>query len=359
MNNTTTPKNQSKYIWIEELRIIAAFAIVLLHIASTKVKSTSLLYEDCFLPLSFYHTITRFAVNCFIMISGALLLRPEKELTISTLIKKYIARVVAIFAAWSAVYVVVDVIKAVSKGSDISFSGLCSDFVYGHYHLWYLYMLAGLYLITPFLKELVKHKQLMEYFFVLCIIFYLLPNTLQLWSPAYKFTQTITNSKMIFHFVRGYVVYYIMGYYLTHYKLKNCFRYIIYIGGFLGIVYGIIFGILFSRWGGATTQVPYNNNTVNIFLFSCAVFLFFAEIRSKKVHTERKTKFITFLGAQTLGVYVMHPLFVDYISSKMMARLDYQYLWMALPILAIVIFVACTVITAILRKIPLIGKHIA
>ena len=52
-----------------------------------------------------------------------------------------------------------------------------------------------------------------------------------------------------------------------------------------GILYGIVGGIYFSRAAGATTQVPYNNGTINIFLFASAIFLFFGYLRIYKKAT--------------------------------------------------------------------------
>lgn len=356
--NTKTTNKSSKILWIEELRILAAFAIILLHVASTRVKSTGLLFEDCYVWLSFYHTITRFAVNCFIMITGALLLRPEKELTISVMLKKYLPKVIVLFCVWSAVYVVADNAKAIAGGAEISVSALCKSFISGHYHMWYLYMLAGLYLITPILKEITKNKKLVEYFIVLAIIFYLLPSTLQLWKPVYNMLQTVTNSKMIFHFVRGYTLYYLMGHYLVTYELKKWQKYLIYLGGAVGILYGIAGGIYFSRATGATTQIPYNNGTINIFLFSSAVFLFFLEHCGKKAVSEKRAALLRTMGSSMLGVYLLHPLFVDAFAAKVMERLDYAYLWIVIPALALLIFAVCLLITLLLKKLPLLGKYI-
>lgn len=164
-----------KQLWIEELRIFAALAVVLLHVASTKVKSSALLYEDFYIWLSAYHMITRFAVNCFVMITGALLLRKEKQLTISQLWKKYIPKVLILFAIWSAVYIAVNLLKSQMQGNTVSFHGVWKTFLYGHYHMWYLYMLVGLYMITPILREVVKNKTLVEYVLILSVVFLFVP----------------------------------------------------------------------------------------------------------------------------------------------------------------------------------------
>ena len=348
----------SKLLWIEELRILAAFAVVVLHVASKKVKSAPLLYEDCYIWLSLYHTITRFGLVCFVMITGALLLRPEKELTISIICKKYVSKILVLFGGWSVVYVIAEYADDWMKGSGPSFSTLFNKFIMGHYHMGYLYMLIGLYLITPLLREITKKKELVEYFIILNIIFYLIPGALRLWNPVYSTIQTIVDSKMMFHIVGGYTWCYLMGHYLVTYELKKWQRFAIYAGGVVGILYGIAGGIYFSRATGATTQTPYNNGTINIFLFASAIFLFFMEYRGKKAASERRTKVILTLGNCTLGVYLMHPLFADRIAAKVMHQLGYAYLWIVIPAIALLIFVTCLLITFLLKKLPFISKYI-
>ena len=272
MNKKNT-ETSTKLLWIEELRILAAFAVVLLHVASKKVKSSALLYEDSYVWLSLYHSITRFGLVCFVMITGALLLRPEKEVTISTICKKYIPKILLLFGVWSGVYVVVGYADDWMKGTGPSFAELFNTFVTGHYHMNYLYMLISLYLITPLLREITKKKKLVEYFILLNIIFYLIPSAMKLWTPVYSTMNTIINSKMMFHMVGGYTWCYLMGHYLVTYELKKWQRLTIYIGGIVGGLYGIAGGIYFSRAIGETTQVPYNNGTINIFLFASAIFL--------------------------------------------------------------------------------------
>lgn len=350
------PEMPSKQLWIEELRILATLAVILLHVAATKVKSAALLYEDCYIWLSVYDTVTRFAVNCFVMITGSLLLRPEKKLTISQLWKKYIPRILMLFAVWSAVYIVVDMFKSWVKGNGVSFQGVWTTFLYGHYHMWYLYMLIGLYMITPILREVVKNRKLIEYMLILSMIFYLFPNMLQLWTPEYTILKKVLN-KLTLQFVGGYVAYYLMGYYLTGFELKKWQKYGIYLGGILGIVYGVIGGIYFSRAGGVRTQVPFNNTTLNIFLFSSAVFLFFKEHGGKR-NTEKYKRFLLSVSSATLGVYLMHPALVKVTAARVMEKCSYHYLWLVLPVMSIGIFVVCAVLSLLLKKLPIVGKYI-
>lgn len=357
MNKKNT-ESSSKLLWIEELRILAAFAVVLLHVASKKIKSAPLLYEDCYIWLSLYHTITRFGLLCFVMITGALLLRPEKELTIPVIFKKYISKILLLFGTWSVVYVIAEYADDWRNGTGPSASDVFNKFITGHYHMGYLYMLIGLYLITPLLREITKKKELVEYFLILNVIFYLIPSSLKLWSPVSGILQTVINSKMMFHMVGGYTWCYLMGHYLVTYELKKWQKIAIYTGGVIGILYGIAGGIYFSRALGATTQTPYNNGTINIFLFGSAIFLFFLEHRGKKQASERRAKLVSCLGNCTLGIYLMHPLFADKIAAKIMYQVGYAHLWIVIPAIAIVIFAACFAITFLLKKLPFVGKYI-
>ncbi len=53
----------------------------------------------------------------------------------------------------------------------------CNSFINGHYHMWFLFMIVGLYLIVPFLlRPIVRDEKLLRYFLLLTLIFtFLLP----------------------------------------------------------------------------------------------------------------------------------------------------------------------------------------
>lgn len=348
-----------KVVWMEYLRIVSAFAVVLLHIVALRIKKWTV-QEEYYAWLALYHALVRFSVNGFVMLTGALMLRPEKEITLEQIIKKYVPKVVILFVFWSAAYVLAEYLPVVMIGKAINLKEMIKDFIYGHYHLWYLYMLAGLYLLLPFLREIAKNKKLTEYFLVLGMLFYLLPNFLQILVPGVNSVlKSVIDTKMLSPFVKGYsVVYCLAGFYLSYYEIKPWLKKTIYVGGILGIVYGAVGGIVFSKVQGAPTQLPYNTNTLNIALYSAAVFLFFSSVCGKKVYSERKNKFILKLGSCSLGVYLLHPFFVDRFTVRVFELVNYRFMAIVPLLLALVIVAVCVLITAVMKKIPIVGKYL-
>jgi surface polysaccharide O-acyltransferase-like enzyme len=89
--------------WINNLRLIAMFAVIVLHTASPLLfayKGTSL---QGWLVGDIYNALVRFAVPVFVMITGALLFHREYEL--GDFLKKRIGRLILPFFFWSLVYI--------------------------------------------------------------------------------------------------------------------------------------------------------------------------------------------------------------------------------------------------------------
>ena len=114
----------------------------------------------------------------------------------------------------------------------------------GHFHLWYLFRICGLYLITPFLKQITKNEKLFKIFLALHILFCLLfPNLLAIIFYISKdFYNTLNEMISKFglnSFLHFNQMYYIFGFYLNRYNIKPLFRIIIYILGICGTIFTI------------------------------------------------------------------------------------------------------------------------
>ena len=93
-----------------------------------------------------------------------------------------------------------------------------------YFHLWYLPMLIGLLIITPMLWEIVnsaRGKQWEEYMIVLFLVFQILPYTINYFPLPWKdhimdILQTVQPEM-----VTGYIGYFILGHYLSHYEVSK------------------------------------------------------------------------------------------------------------------------------------------
>ncbi|MDO6386361.1 acyltransferase [Uliginosibacterium sp. 31-12] len=131
---------------LESLRVLAAAAVVCVHVAATALLAASdaVSWWSANLWDSFAHG----CVPVFVMLSGALLLGRREPA--SHFWRKRAARLVWPLVGWSLIYLGLQAWQA----AHWSLPGLLALLVRGtpYYHLWYLWMLPGLYLATPALR---------------------------------------------------------------------------------------------------------------------------------------------------------------------------------------------------------------
>ena len=192
------------------LRILCAFAVIVLHVSAITWSEGNVNTSDWILSNAF-DSIVRFCVPVFVMISGALFL--GRNIAVKDIFKKYIYRLVIAYIIWSFVY---------ALGLFVSGYGLersVQRFLVGESHLWYIYMICGLYLITPFLRIIVQDDKLTRYFLALSFIFsIMLPYVLGIMGKFMfdSWIETLNSivSSINLKFVMGYSFYYVLGYYL-------------------------------------------------------------------------------------------------------------------------------------------------
>ena len=172
---------KKRVVWIELLRIAACFGVVVLHAASQHFRDVPV---DTFVwkVSNFYHGISRFAVACFIMISGALYLDKKRTWNLKKLWLKNILSVAVAYVFWQIFYGIYRIVITGNSGRGAVWI-MKKMLVYvsdAYFHLWYLPMLIGLMIITPLLWEFVnckRGKQWEEYLIILFLIFKILPYT--------------------------------------------------------------------------------------------------------------------------------------------------------------------------------------
>ena len=111
--------------------------------------------------------ISRFAVPCFIMISGVIWLHKGNDVSIKSLWKKRIPRLFTSLLFWSILYAIF------TEWSNKKFEiyRFVKNVFCGNYHLWFLYMFIGVYTVIPLIQYISKSEKLFRYLLVLSGIF--------------------------------------------------------------------------------------------------------------------------------------------------------------------------------------------
>lgn len=152
-NGTSRPRKQ----FLDILRVLATCAVVMMHVltGATDVTDASILPEYRSLLLSVMDLVT-WCVPIFLLISGYLFLNPECTLTYPVMIKKYCRRIALAILLFGVPYAASELVVAERTFRIRMIPEALKMTLMGHTwsHMWYLYLILFLYLITPLLKKM-------------------------------------------------------------------------------------------------------------------------------------------------------------------------------------------------------------
>ena len=354
--------NKKRVIWIELLRVMACIGVIGIHAGSQHFRDMPL-DSSVWAVSNFYHGINRFAVASFIMISGCLYLDSKRTWNLRRLWKRNILPIAAAYIFWQMFYAVYRIITngTLAKGSKAALVKFMVYISKSYFHLWYLPMLIGLLIITPMLWEIVnsaRGKQWEEYMIVLFLVFQILPYTINYFPLPWKehimdILQTVQPEM-----VTGYIGYFILGHYLSHYEVSKKLEYLVYVLGVILILAAIGLCYISSQKSGKPIQSFYENYTLAGFFWGSSFFLFFKNHVAKIKWNEKQEKRICYLGSCTFGIYLIHALIRDILHRIGIDSMMISNTAIAIPLLITMIFVLSLAAVMIIKKIPRVSKWI-
>ncbi len=263
---------------IDIIRILAFIFIVLLHTVNIQygINIWILLYG-----------VISIGVNLFIMISGYLLL--DKSEKMSVFFKKRIRGIFPLFIFFNIVYIFVNKVKImpVLQGKEIVAP-----------HFWYIYMILGLYFITPWLQKVLKFAK-KETFIILVLWFLcsiLNPHLIKFDLPRIPFS----------HFpITEFIGYYILGYYIKvdRNKIKKVpfsIIIIIYLIGFF--ISAISTKYVLLKTGNRISDF-FDKNSLGTFFMTVSFFTFFIKLDFKN-----RNEAVKIVSNSTYFAFLVHLL---------------------------------------------------
>lgn len=329
------------------LRCLAAVAVVTLHCAGATL-ATDAPGTTRFLLLDLLDGGTRWAVPMFVMLSGMFLLDPDKPMPRKKWLG-HVARVAILLLFWGFFFALWDNYRA-HLGLEWFLEGLIS-FVAGrlHYHLWFLPMLLGLYLLTPLLRAFVRgaSRRTLWYSIGLWGVVTLCLGTLYQAFPGGLFQSWL--NMLDFQLLAGYA-----GYFLLGYMLKTCVprpraERALYVLGALGLLATWVGTELLSRRAGSFQALFYGYLTPNAALTAAALFLLARRLELGRHRLWSK------LSPLTLGVYLLHPTFIEVGNLFGLPRPAWNVAW-CIPGQVLLVSAAAFLAAWLLRRIPKVGK---
>ena len=345
--------NSERIYYLDILRILATFAVMTIHICAQNWNSVDVSSAEWGV-FNCLDSISRWAVPVFVMISGVLFLGLERS--IHTILSKNVLRVAAAFVFWSALY------AGIGYLDDHSVKHFILHFIHGHYHMWFLFLIGGLYLVVPLLRRIVRDEAGMNYFLILGILFtFVIPTAISLislHSPGYADHLNGILGNVSMTLVVGYSVYYVMGYRLSTIKVSPRLLCLAVAGGLIGFISTILLTRWISLSSGSANQMFYGYLGLNVMLESVCVFVLCRCIAEKHKINRSASTLLSRLSGYSFGAFLVHPLMINILRDYLhLNTLTFNPI-VSIPLILILVAAASFLISAAIHKVPVLNRYI-
>ena len=349
---STEHSSSGRVIYFDVLRITAIFFVVAVHLSAQHWSDVDVSSRAWF-AFNLYCTAGKWSVPVFVMISGALFL--GRDLDIRSILKKYLLRIAIAFAFWSAAYALF--VRALYG---ITWDEVLFRFFTGHYHMWFLFMIAGLYLLVPLLRPIVQNEKLLRYFLLLAFIFtFLLPQAAFFCSFALPQVSEVIRTVAMYSycfFPLGFTVYFIGGYYLSRREFSRREEIVLYCVGTAALLFSIAAPVVLSRAQGAPSDAFYNYNSLNVLLTSVPIFVFARQHLNFPKLGKQALGVLGRLSKYSFGVYLVHPMVIELLGRFGIDTFSCNAFF-SVPLLAVIVFASSMALSALLHQIPVVKKY--
>lgn len=356
MENEKGPAN-SRIVYLDLVRITACILVVMVHISAQQI-------ED--LPVDSWQFVITNSYNClaftgvalFVMISGALALDPRKENGLKKLLLHKTIHFFVLYYIWKTFYQVVNLVDA---GARFTMTDIKNDIVLalikqnGYYHLWYLPMIAIVYMAVPVVKKSVAEKKVCMYFLCVFFVTALLVPTMLNFEFKFKYLIVDFFKANDFYLFGGYLGYFILGHFVHSWSknLTKRMRSLLYIMGISSFFLAVFLGASHAQLAGKPTYVMNTPFAVTTFFIAAALFVGVQAAGEKISRSVKTQKVLAFGAGRTFGIYLLHPLAIlllDHlgVSTNLCTPI------LSIPLLTFGTVLLCMPISTLLSQVPLI-----
>ena len=323
------------------LRVISMFMVVVIHVSNVYSRNYGTISNLSYLFSLIFNTICRISVPIFLMISGALLLDKKYN---KVKFKKRISKYIMLIAAWDVIYLI----------WEFFYLGITYNNIYIllikplRAHLWFLYTILVLYLAQPLAKKILeKASKNMKITLFIGWIF------IAICSYINSFFASIIS-------IFIYLGYFILGKYLYNFiqntiNKNNKRRFIkkINILGTILIIICFCISIILNYYFSLKYNMFYNAFFAYRSPFIMISSILFFIIVVLNLSNVKENKLIILLSNISLGVYLIHGIFLDIVKTFFNNNLNSS---IGIPIYSIIIFICSVVSVYYLSKFKTLKK---
>ncbi|MDB4922189.1 acyltransferase family protein [Mucilaginibacter sp.] len=349
----TTVKPSRNYS-LDLLRVIACYMVIQIHTGEFYYvgnQGVVLNTPDANI-VGWYNSLCRICVPLFIMISGFFLFPVNNT---GTFFKKRLSRVAIPFVLWCIIYAFYYYFMGSADLNTTLINILKIPVNYGVEigHLWFVYMLLGLYLFAPILSPWIEtaSRRGMEFYLMLWGIAFTLPY-IHLIFPKIWGEEYWNHTPMLYYF-SGFLGYAVLANYIKKFHMQpRTWNYVagvtLIITGYAITAYGFLHGLLAEKYVN-TLELTWGFETINVAMMTAGVFLLIKNIKIQNTAL-RLTRLIIDVSAKSYGIYLCHIMVLNAYHSF----LDEYFTSAAIkmPLIALCTFITTYIIIKVLSYLP-------
>lgn len=343
-------KTKRERIWYWDiLRIAAVVFLVIRHISTASFDFVEPLGPKWW-TFNIYGSLAAWMVPVYLMLSGASFLDPDKKVTTRSIWSRNILRMFIAFVVWSVLYAVYNRLS----GQDLHTSVVEMLFA-GHFHLWFLPMIMGIYMLLPLFRLASRTVKGTAYvFFVSLAVSVTFPMLQDLgWAPD---AELITGMNSV-GFISSHVCFFFAGWLFHKVDLTRKQRYLLYTLAILATI-----AVFAGTWqltlqGGVHNEDMQSDSNLLTGIQGIALFVLVRQLCKGKTFSPQVQNALKFYSGLTFGVYLVHVMFIALLDRFGFSPITYNAGWM-IPLIFFLVTPLSFLVTWLIKKIPVVGKYI-
>lgn len=338
-------EKSKRYIYMDLLKIIAAFAVVTLHSAGGNFGFEKI-YPSLVLTI-LVQVIFCIGVPVFFMESGATILSYRQRYNTKVFIHKRFSKVVIPFVFWSVFgYLFLIFFYHINNYSLLDF---IHKFIYGQIvgPYWFFYNLIGFYICAPFLSKIMvkENKKIILYLITSSIILEsLIPSIfIYMHLPVPGFIDSIPT-------MGSYLEYFLLGWYIHNFEISQKNKRLLITLGLICLCVTLVGSPIISIQVGHIYKPIYDIANIFTVIIMINIYMLSKRVDSIKFFNNHSI-LIKKVAVLTFGVYLIHPFILGLLSNiKILNPTGIAHI----VIYPVIIFFLSMVVAFLLRKIPFV-----
>ena len=338
--------------------LIRTFAIVLVIVLHASTETVTVFNQmspegvTLWWTTNIYDSLARPAVPLFIMLSGMLLLQPAKlNESLGIFFKKRLNRIALPFVFWGIAYFAW---RAFVNGETLTTNSIVQGVLTGPYnHFWFLYLIVGLYLLTPVLRVLVAYikRRTFSFLMILWFVGTAIVPLLGLFSD-YSLNANV-------FIITGWLGYFLLGAYFLKTRVRPIILYTIMTLGYTWTIIGTY--LIVGTIGEHVSQFFYDAASFSMIGASVALFLLLSMVPSHTLEERfpRGNRVLRLISQNTIPIYLFHVMVLESLQKGFFGfqiSLSSMNPVLEIPLITVTTLLICLAVILPLKKIPIVKR---